>query len=82
MNGCTRRLPTYPFARNQTSVVQGQDANDMHEDFDYWTYTLREAGLYSKQCNVLTSTGEVRKIARENACKMQVRCTKQCDAMN
>ena len=25
INGCTRRLPTYPFARKQTSVVQGQD---------------------------------------------------------
>ena len=35
----------YPFARNQTSVVQGQDANDMQEDFDNWTYTLHEAGL-------------------------------------
>ena len=45
MNGCARRLPTYPFARNQTSVVQGQDANDMQEDFDNWTYTLREVGL-------------------------------------
>ena len=64
MNGCTCRLPTYPFARNQTSVVQGQDANDMKEDFDNWTYTLREAGLYSNQCNVLTSTSEVRKITR------------------
>ena len=25
-SGWTRRLPTYPIARNQTSVVQGQDA--------------------------------------------------------
>ena len=64
MNGCTRRLPMYPFARNQTIVVQGQDTNDMKEDFDNWTYTLHEAGLHSKQCNVLTSTSEVRKIAR------------------
>ena len=38
--------------------------NDMKEDFDNWTYMLREAGLCSKQCNVPTSTSEVRKIAR------------------
>ena len=47
MNGCARRLPTYPFARNQTSVVQGHDANDMLEDFDNWTYTPREASFES-----------------------------------
>ncbi|KAF5933619.1 hypothetical protein HYC85_029790 [Camellia sinensis] len=30
-NGYAHRLPTYPFARNQTSVVLEQEANDMHD---------------------------------------------------
>ena len=62
--------------QNDTSVTRMP--HEM-QNFENWTYTLREAGLYSKQCNVLTSTRC--KIAREDACKMQVRCTKQCDAV-
>ncbi|KAF5957743.1 hypothetical protein HYC85_004968 [Camellia sinensis] len=39
LEGCLR----IPLQGIKPTVVQGQEANDMQEDFGNWTYTLREA---------------------------------------
>ncbi|KAF5932189.1 hypothetical protein HYC85_028360 [Camellia sinensis] len=40
----------------------------MKEDFDNWTYVLREAGLYSKQCNSGTYIASDSEFLLERGC--------------